>query len=532
MMVRVAWSCVRFVVCAFLIIAPLGGAFAQKQGGILRITHRDSPASMSIHEEGTISVVLPMMGVFNNLVMFDPRKKQNSLDDIVPDLAEKWTFSEDGKTLTFTVRRGVKWHDGKPFTANDVKCTLDLLQGNAKDNFKVNFRKGWYANVENVAATSDSEVVFKLKAPQPALLGLLASGFTPIYPCHVPPQKMRQAPIGTGPFKFVEYKQNQTIKLTRNPNYWKPGKPYLDGVEYTIIPNRSTAILAFQSGKFDMIFPFEVTVPLVADIKANRPDAMCENAPMNVAANILMNPNPPFDDIEVRRAVAMSLDRKAFRDIMTSGTGDPGGAMQPLPEGRWGLPPDVLAELPGYSPDIAKSRDKARAIMTAKGYGPAKPLKVKISTRNLPTYRDASVILISQLKEIGIEGELQLVETAQWVPKLIRRDYEIGVSQVGNGVDDPDQNYPENYACGARTYMDYCNKEVDAMIAAQSAERDPDKRKKIAWEIDKKLTNEAVRPMLYYMYGATCWQPGLKGVTIQVNSIYNNWRLDDVWLEQ
>jgi peptide/nickel transport system substrate-binding protein len=530
MMVRV-WSCVRFVVLAFLLIAPLGGASAQKQGGILRITHRDSPANMSIHEEGTISVVLPMMGVFNNLVMFDPKKKQNSLDDIVPDLAEKWTWSEDGKTLTFTLRQGVKWHDGKPFTAKDVVCTLDLLLGKAQDNFKVNFRKGWYGNVESVTATSDSEAVFKLKAPQPALLALLASGFSPIYPCHVPPQKMRQAPIGTGPFKFVEYKPNQTIKVTRNPNYWKPGKPYLDGVEYTIIPNRSTAILAFQSGKFDMIFPFEVTVPLVADIKAKRPEAICEIAPMNVAANILMNPVPPFDDIEVRRAVAMSLDRKAFREIMTSNTGDPGGAMQPLPEGRWGLPPEVLRELPGYGTDIAKSREQARKVMQAKGFGPDKPLKLKISTRNLPTYRDASVILISQLKEIYIEGELQLVETAQWVSKLIRRDYQIGVSQVGNGVDDPDQNYPENYACGSRTYMDYCNKEVDTLIAAQSAERDPEKRKKIAWEIDKKLTNDAVRPMLYYMYGATCWQPGLKGVNIQVNSIYNNWRLDDVWLE-
>src|SRR5258707_1861037 len=96
---------------------PSAAAWAQKQGGILRITHRDSPASMSIHEEGTISVVLPMMGVFNNLVMFDPKKKQNSLDDIVPDLAEKWTFSQDGKTRTFTVRQGVKCHDGKPFVS-------------------------------------------------------------------------------------------------------------------------------------------------------------------------------------------------------------------------------------------------------------------------------------------------------------------------------------------------------------------------------------------------------------------------------
>src|SRR5262249_25663912 len=190
---------------------------AKNKGGFLPTPHRDSPASMSIHEEGTISVVMPMMGVFNNLVVFDPHKPQNSLDDIVPDLAEKWTWSDDGKRLTFALRSGVTWHDGKPFTAADVKCTFDLLAGTAPENFKVNFRKGWYANVASVTAKSDTEVVFDLKAPQPALLGLLASGFTPIYPCHISPNKMRQAPIGTGPFKFVEYKSNQGIKVARNP---------------------------------------------------------------------------------------------------------------------------------------------------------------------------------------------------------------------------------------------------------------------------------------------------------------------------
>src|SRR5689334_12016239 len=168
MTMRVALRrCVLVVASLFMFAASFDGAWAQKQGGILRVTHRDSPASMSIHEEGTISTVMPAMGVFNNLVMFDPKKKQNSLDDIVPDLAEKWAFSEDGKTLTFTLRKGVKWHDGKPFSAADVKCTFDLLQGKAPDNFKVNFRKGWYTNIESVTATSDTEAVFKLKAPQP-----------------------------------------------------------------------------------------------------------------------------------------------------------------------------------------------------------------------------------------------------------------------------------------------------------------------------------------------------------------------------
>ncbi len=517
---------------AAIAVLAVPEAWAQKSGGTLRITHRDSPASMSIHEEGTISVVMPMMGVFNNLVMFDQKKRQNSLEGIVPELAEKWTWSEDGKTLTFALRQGVKWHDGKPFTSADVKCTIDLLQGKAQDAFKVNFRKGWYANVESVTANGEHEAVFNLKAPQPGLLGLLASGFSPMYPCHVSQREMRQKLIGTGPFKFVEFKSNQSMRVEKNPNYWKPGLPYLDGIEFEIITNRSTAILAFVAGKFDMIFPYELTVPLVADVQKQVPEAICDISPMNVAANLLMNPVPPFDDIEVRRAVAMTIDRKAFVDILTQGKGDVGGAMQPGPEGQWGLPDDVLKELPGYNPDVAKSRDKAREIMKAKGYGPDKKIKIKLSSRNLPTYRDASVILIDQLKEIGIEAELELVETALWVPRLIKRDYQFALSQVGNGVDDPDQNYPENYACGSRTYMDYCNKDLDALIAKQSAERDPAKRKQIAWEIDRKITNEAVRPMIYYMRGGTCWRPQVKNMTVMVNSIYNGWRMEDVWLDK
>ena len=172
---------------ALFIFSAAPDAWAQKSGGILRITHRDSPASMSIHEEGTISVVLPMMGVFNNLVVFDPHKPQNSLEGIVPDLATSWTWSEDGKKLTFALRQGVTWHDGKPFTAADVKCTWDLLADKTEETLKVNFRKGWYANVESVSVNGDHEAVFNLKAPQPAILALLASGFTPVYPCHVPP---------------------------------------------------------------------------------------------------------------------------------------------------------------------------------------------------------------------------------------------------------------------------------------------------------------------------------------------------------
>src|SRR5436305_707001 len=225
----------RRVAVAGLLLATIwgGGAQAEKSGGILRIYHRDSPASMSIHEEGTNSVSIPMMAVFNNLVLYDQHVAQNSLDTIVPDLAESWSWSEDGIRLTLKLRDGVKWHDGKPFTSADVKCTWDMLMGKSQNRFRKNPRKDWYFNVEDVTADNPLQATIHLKRPQPAILAMVASGYTPIYPCHVSAAQQRTNPIGTGPFKFVELKQNESLKLTKNPDYWNTAKPYLDGIEHT-----------------------------------------------------------------------------------------------------------------------------------------------------------------------------------------------------------------------------------------------------------------------------------------------------------
>ena len=228
-----------------LALATSGTASAQKPGGTLRVYHRDSPASMSIHEEATWSTIMPMMGVFNNLVLYDQHIKQNTLTTIRPELATSWSWNEDGTELTFKLRRDVKWHDGKPFTAADVKCTWDLLLGRGQEKLRLNPRETWYLNLADVTTKGEDEATFHIKRPQPAFLALLASGDSPVYPCHVSARDMRTHPIGTGPFKFVEYKPNQSLKVERNPGYWKPGLPYLDGIEYTIVPNvrrRSSAL--------------------------------------------------------------------------------------------------------------------------------------------------------------------------------------------------------------------------------------------------------------------------------------------------
>jgi peptide/nickel transport system substrate-binding protein len=526
-----------FAAAAALLVVILGvdTASAQKTGGILRVQGWDSPPSLSIHEEVTNATVIPMMGVVNNLVMYDQHVPQNSLQSIVPDLAANWSWSEDGRQLTFRLRDGVMWHDGRPFSAKDVQCTWDLLLGKSPEKLRANPRKAWYQNVEAVTAETDLTATFHLKRPQPAIIALLASGYAPVYPCHVPPRDMRRHPIGTGPFKFLEFKQNEYIKVGRNPDYWKKDRPYLDGIEYTVVPNRSTAILAFIAGKFDLTFPYlGVTLPLLKDVKSQMPEAICEVRTTNAAGTMIVNrAKPPFDSPDLRRALALSLDRKGFIDILTEGQGKVGGAMMPPPEGVWGMPAEMLGELKGYGPDVSKNRAEAVKIMEELGYGPDHRLSVKVSARNVPLVRDPAVILIGQLKEIYIDGELEIIESAQWFTRLARRDYQIGLIFIGGGVDDPDQQFYENYACGSeRNYSGYCDREVETLFDRQSIEPDQEKRKQLVWEIDRKLQEDGARPIIYYDSGATCWRPQVKGLTTMVNSVSNGWRFEDVWLDE
>ena len=523
------------ILAAAFAAASLTGASAAepKHGGILRIYHRETPPSMSIHEEATFSVNIPAMPIFSNLVIYDQHKPQNSTGTIVPELATSWAWDQTNTALTFELRNDVKWHDGKPFTSKDVKCTFDMLQGKSDNKFRKNPRKDWYANVSDVTTDGDHKVTIHLKRPQPSILAMLASGYTPMYACHVTAAQMRTHPIGTGPFKFVEMKQNESIKLVKNPDYFKKGLPYLDGIEFSIIRSRATAVLVFVAGKVDVTFPTEMTKALIADVKKQDPTAVCEITPINVNTNLIVNRDaPPFNNPELRKAMNLALDRKAFIDIIYQGQGDEGGSLLPPPEGVWGMPADMLKTIPGYG-DVNKSREQARAIMSKLGYSADKPLKLKVSTRNLATYRDPAVVLIDQLKSIYIDAELDPVESSAWFAKVARNDYSVGLNLTGNGIDDPDQDFYENFSCGSeRNYTHYCNKDLEKLFDQQSAETNIEKRKKLVWEIDKKLQEDVARPVLLHARTGTCWKPFVKNMTIMTNSAYNGYRYEDVWLDK
>jgi peptide/nickel transport system substrate-binding protein len=192
-----------------------------------------------------------------------------------------------------------------------------------------------------------------------------------------------------------------------------------------------------------------------------------------------------------------------------------------------------VASLPGYGPDTARNIAEAQAIMQKLGYSEARPLAIKIQTRNLATYREPAVIIADQLKKIYINGELDILETPQWYARLARKDYTIGLNVTGVSVDDPDGNIVENFSCQSeRNYTQYCNADVDRLLAAQSRELDKDKRKQIVWEIERVLVDDAARPAILSSVAANCWQPYVRNYTPHDNSQYNSLRFEEVWLDK
>jgi peptide/nickel transport system substrate-binding protein len=235
----------------------------------------------------------------------------------------------------------------------------------------------------------------------------------------------------------------------------------------------------------------------------------------------------------LRRALGLSVDRKAFIDILSDGQGDIGATMLPAPEGVWSVPPEILKTFPGYDSDIARNRADARNIMEKLGYGPNNRLSFPLTSRNVLAYRDPAVLMIDQLKEIYIDATLDLIDTTQWYPRVMRKDYGVGLTVSENSLDDPDQQFYENYVCGAeRNYTGYCDPEVDKLVDRQSSEPDVEKRRKIVWEIERKLAEDGGRPTIYYPRSAYCTYPYVKNLTIMVNSNYNGWRFEDVWLDR
>ena len=482
-----------------------------KPGGVLRaVLREDLPQGFAIHEAATNSVTWPAMPCYSNLVIYDQTKRLGRMDTIVGELAEKWSWQDNYRNLVLFLRRDVKWHDGQPFTSKDVKFTFDVVReaAEAPAKLRINPRKEWYANVDAIEAPDPYTVVFHLKRPQPSLVAMLASGYSPVLPAHVPLAEHRSRCIGTGPFKFKEWKRGQSVELVRNPDYFVKGRPYLDGVRYTVIVERGTRVAALQAGQVDVAYPGDTTIAIAEQLRSGVPGMVFTETATNVSENLLLNTKTVH-----RGAVVV------------------GAAMSPRPWGIWGLLEKDLNQLPGYG-GVDSGRAQARKLLAEAGFGPSSPLKIDIVTRAIAIYLDFAGFVVSDLKQVGVEATLKQIDTAQWHPMVTRREFQMGANLTGLGVDDPDANFYENFSCGSpRNYGDYCSEEVGRLIEQQSQELDMQKRVALVAQIQKRLEEDAARPTMGWRTDRFAHHPYVKNL-IPNQVTYNCCRLQEVWLDK
>ncbi|OLD99140.1 MAG: hypothetical protein AUG80_06015 [Candidatus Rokubacteria bacterium 13_1_20CM_4_68_9] len=475
----------RCAVALLAVIATLAAAGwpavgqTPKRGGILNAMLMEDPPGFSIHESSTISGVWPVAPCYSNLVTFDSLKPVESVETVIAELAERWSWQDSYRNLVLFLRKNVKWHDGKSFSSADVKYTFDVVR-EAKDapaKLRLSPRKDWYANVEAIEAPDAHTVIFRLKRPQPSLI-------------------------------------------------------YLDGIRYPIITERGTRLAALQTGRLDTGIPLEMTKLMAETIKKNVPSMIVTEIGQNGSDNVVMNhKKPPFDNVVIRRAVSLAMDRHAYVKGVRYNGAVVGAALMPKPWGSWGLLDKDLQALPGYR-DPAVDKAEAKRLLAQAGAGPAKPLRLELTTRAIAIYVDLASFVADQLRQVGVEAAVKQLDTAQYFPALARREFVIGANLTAGAFDDPDAYLFENYKCGtARNYTDYCNEAMDRLIDEQSEELDRDKRLKRVWEIQRKLEADVARPMLGWRTEYFTRWPYVKNL-VPHNSLYNYARMQEVWLDR
>jgi peptide/nickel transport system substrate-binding protein len=527
---KVGVALLSFVTLIGLWATP--SAMAQEKpryGGHLNVALAGDPPSLDMHQETTFMVQIPMAPAYNTLVEFDP----HNYPEIVGDLAKSWTVSDDHLTYTFTLHEGVKFHDGSELTSADVKVSFDRIIFPPEG--VVAPRRSYYEAVKSIEAPTRYTVVFRLHYPSPSFLSMLANPYNWVLAKKYLDQDVQHYKaheVGTGPFKMKNYVRGSYIEMERNPDYWKKGLPYLDGITYFIIKDTSARAKAIRSGRADVEFrglpPSDVDA-----MKAQMGDKIVVTYPRalfnwGVGVNI---DKKPFDDERVRKAMTLAIDRYDMAKTLAPLTGleTVGGLMHP--DTPWALSGEELQALPGFGKDYEANLREAKRLLAEAGY--PNGFQTVLTNRNVKLpYIDLGVYLVSSWKKIGVEAEHKLEESATWSQTRLTRDFELLLDPYGSTmIGDPDELMVKFMTGSSNNFGRFSEPTADALFTQQKTEMNAQKRVQLVKEMQRAVLQKA------------WWIPGLWWTRAEARSArirnyeplpghHQNRRLEDVWLAE
>ncbi|MBI2906882.1 MAG: ABC transporter substrate-binding protein [Chloroflexi bacterium] len=466
------------------------------RGGTLRVLVSADPRTYDLHTELSYTVLAPIGPAYNGLVEYDDEQTSK----IIPALAEKWDTSADGRIWTFYLRKDVRWQDGTRFNAADVEYSMKRLMANSPN------LKDPLAFVQKVETRDENTVVVTLTQPRPVFMTILADNWAAIMPKSVIEARgdMKRTVVGTGPFKFKSHDVGASLHLVRNADYFVKGKPYLDGLAFYPIRDVATALAAFRSKRVDITGILVLPTPSGLTLQREEREARVGKYPSLGWWNFVMPVDKaPWNDIRVRRAVYLTLDRDAFVKIIEQGFGSIGSF---VPAIMGGATPEELKDKPGFRQPKDADRAEAKRLLQEAGYGNGFPTRMLHRTGE--PFQSGAVLLKSELAKIGIMAELDPQNEADYYEVTYRGAYHSFLSRASWKLPDADGLLPVNYrSTSVRNYSRLIDEETDKLIDLQSITTDAAKRKEILREIDRRLTESLPAVTTHWFDYFIAWWP-------------------------
>lgn len=515
------------------LLAFTSHAQTPRYGGELVFPVPSEPPSYDGHREETFGLIHPIAPFYNTLLRVDPFDKSGTKP--APSLAESWTVSQDGKTYTFKLRRGVKFHDGAEMTSKDVKASYDKIIFPPAGVGST--RKGQYADVQAVEAPDAYTVVFRLKNPSGSFIASLLSPYNFIYKADILAKDMHwyeKNIMGTGPFVFVEHVKGSHVVGKKNPNYWDKGKPYLDGFR-AIFTSSSAAEVASIRGERAHI-QFRGFSPKDRDnLKAALGDKITvQESPWDcILLGAINHEKKPFDDKRVRRALTLALDRHGGSKALSQIAIVKAVAGVQVPGTPFATPPEELNKLAGYWTDAEKSRAEARRLL--KEAGVPEGFKFTFKNRGIPMpYEPLGVWMIDQWRRVGLNVNQEVIEAAAYFGVIRKGDFEVAMDFQCGYIVEPDLDMYKFLSVDRNpaNYGRYKDPVLDALYDKQSRATNVEERKQLVREFEKRaLDEEAHYLMTLQWHRIIPHSSKVHGWTVTPSHYLNN-TLDTVWLAQ
>lgn len=519
-----------------LALAAAHGEKPRSGGTFLSVGNEEIPF-YDMHQTSFGGVYAATAPAYNGLVRTSPYDPLAL--EVIPELAHSWDISNSGKTVTFHLHKGVKWHDGAPFSSADVQYTIERIMNPPEGMVSV---RGpvFNALIDRVETPDANTVVVHGKGPSEMLLSLFANGWNVIIPKHIvekdPANALKTQVIGTGPFRLKEPPTTSLWRYERNPDYFLKGLPYLDALEIHLITDPQALAAAVLSKRVYWTDSFahpNLDGDLAQSMAKQNAKLVHAVKPALIIAYLTMqSQKPPFDDVRVRQAISQAIRREAIGAIGKS-TGVVGTGSYPV--GPWAMPEAMRKQLIGYGPDMKKRIAHAKELLASyeqeKGTIDWNKIKIQCSS-NIPVTCESAQVIQQLLKKINVKVKIEPMLVAQHRGNEVSGDYLLSTLLAGFDFDDPIDTFGQLFVTnGGRWYQRRSLPEVDKLFEQQKFITNPEERKKIVWDLDTLAINDSAFLILHWTDSHHIRWNFIKGWTATPNARSTNARMDYVWFD-